>query len=292
MIEDKRVVAWTPFGRQVTVSILAEYLKRDHARGLIDEWWLCLNTDPGQDADLAYAVELAATYDWVKLKARPADCVELRPKQRNTGYFYRYMIDPDTIYLRFDDDIVYVHDAAVERLVRAKTQQPDATACFAFIWNNAICSFFAQQCGVIPKEWGDVQPYCMDSVGWANGEFAVRIHRLLLEHIQAGTVAELFLYQDFSVRLGEQFSVSCFASAGADYAALPDGPGVLVPDEEESWHTIHRPRALGQPNVIIGNALVSHYTFYPQRGVVSPTDVLDRYRALAEALNVAAPAAA
>ena len=24
-------------------------------RGIIDEWWLCLNTDPGQGDDLRYA---------------------------------------------------------------------------------------------------------------------------------------------------------------------------------------------------------------------------------------------
>jgi hypothetical protein len=58
-----------------------------------------------------------------------------------------------------------------------------------------------------------------------------------------------------------------------------------VPDEEESWHTIHRTVATGVPNMIIGNALVSHYTFGPQRGTVLPSGVLDRYRELAATIN-------
>jgi hypothetical protein len=36
--------------------------------------------------------------------------------------------------------------------------------------------------------------------------------------------------------------------------------------------------------VLVGNAIVSHLTFGPQRAHVFATDILDRYRALAEAL--------
>jgi len=60
MIDGRRVVAWTPYGRVRTYSILIKYLERDIRRGLIDEVWLYMNTDPqGQEADIAYAHELA-----------------------------------------------------------------------------------------------------------------------------------------------------------------------------------------------------------------------------------------
>jgi hypothetical protein len=121
----------------------------------------------------------------------------------------------------------------------------------------------------------------MDPTGWANGPFAVRLHELLLAHIEAGTVEDLYLYQDFPLQPGTQFSVSCFASRGEDYAALPQ-PGVLVPDEEESWHTIHRPLATGAPNIIRGNAIVSHFSFFPQHPFLNNTNLLDRYRDLAD----------
>lgn len=281
MIDDKKVVAWTPYGRENTVSILAEYMRRDHQRGVVDEWWLCLNTDPDQVSDLRYAYKLAKENDFIKIKDRPAGIPRLSPKQQNTGAFYRYMTDRDTTFVRFDDDIIYIHPDAIGRLVQAKAEMPHTMCVFPIIWNNAICSWFSQKLGHIPTEYGVVQrPYCMDQVGWADPQFAVRIHRLLLDKIEADTVDELFWYQDYSLQLGQQFSVSCFASAGADYADLQQ-PGVLVPFEEESWHTIHRTRAVGQPNMIIGRALVSHYTFFPQGAVVRATDILDRYRVLA-----------
>lgn len=284
MIDSKRVVAWTPYGRRRTFSLLIKYLERDHARGLVDEAWLYMNTDPvGQEDDIAYAHELAEQFDWVKLKHRP-EGIDLGPlpKQRYTGLAYREMIDRDTVYVRLDDDVIYLHDDAIENLVRARLEMPAPVAVFPIILNNAIVSHFLQACGRVPMEWGAVAPYCMDPVGWANGPFAVKLHELLLGHIEAGTVHELYMYQDFPIAPGTQFSVSCFASLGSMYADLPHGPGVLVPDEEESFHTVHEPVARGVPNILRGNALVAHWSFFPQKPFLDTTTLLDRYREIAD----------
>lgn len=298
MLDGKPVITWTPYGREATVSVLAAYMERDHRRGLVDEWWLCMNTDlQGQEGDLRYAYQLARTHPWIRIKDRPEGMPRRHPKQRNTGYFYQYMTDPDTTYVRFDDDIVYVHEDAVARLVRSARERGThgGVASFPVMWNNSIISWFAQQSGIIPEAgtilpgdsycWPKVGgPYCMDGVGWADGRFAVEIHGLLLDALEKGEdLEEFYFYQDFPVQLGTQFSVSVFASLGAMYAALPQ-PGVLVPDEEEHWHTVHQPRVLGQPNVIVGDALVSHYTFNPQRRIVMASNTLDRYRAIADKL--------
>jgi hypothetical protein len=282
VIDGRRVIAWSPYGRRRTYSILIKYLQRDVARGLVDEVWAFMNTDPvGQEDDVAYAHELAEQYPWFVLKHRPEGVLIHGQKQRNTGYAYRYMTDPETIYLRLDDDVVYLHEDAIENLVRARIDMPAPTAVFPIIINNAICSHFLQLCGKIPMEWGAVNAYCMDPTGWANGPFAVKLHEMLLEKIEQGDVESLYLYQDFPLQPGTQFSVSCFASRGEDYAALPQ-PGVLVPDEEESWHTIHQPVAKGVPNILRGNALVSHWSFFPQHPFLNATDLLDRYRELAD----------
>ncbi len=293
MINGRRVIAWTPYGRVLTYSLLIKYFKREVEKGVVDEVWLFMNTDPtGQEQDVAFAHEVAEQYPWAKLVYRPEGIPRHPgPKQRNTGYAYRYMTDPDAVYVRLDDDIVYLHEDALTNLVQRRIETPAPTAIFATTWNNAIVSWFAQQAGVIPREYGEVGgPYCMNPMGWANGEFAVKIHNLLLDKIEAGRVEDLFLYQDFPIQNpttgspSMQFSVSCFASLGSMYAGLSSGPGVLVPDEEESFHTEHQPSVIGVPNVLVGNAIVSHLTFGPQRAHVFATDILDRYRALAEAL--------
>lgn len=300
MINGRPAITWTPYGREQTVSVLAEYMKRDHERGLVDEWWLCLNTDTtGQEGDLRYAYSLARKHPWIKVKDRPAGYPRREPKQRNTGYFYLYMTDPLTTFIRVDDDIVYVHEEAFTRLARSAWERPETACSFPIMWNNSIISWFAQKSGIIPAPgevtdsrfgeiytWPEVGgPYCMDAVGWANGRFGAEIHDLLLTELEsdAPNMERFFTYQDFPVQLGQQFSVSVFASQGSLYANL-DTPGLLVPDEEENWHTVHRPRVTGQPNIIVGDALVSHFTFKPQQRIITRTDTLDRYRKLALSL--------
>ena len=287
MIDGKYVTAWIPYGRANTVSILVEYLQRDHDQGVVDELWLCLNTDPDQTDDLAWAFQVAKERPWIKLKHRPPGVVHHGRKQRNTGYFYRHMVDPDTIYVRFDDDVVYVHQDTVERLALAAVHG-DQPCAFPIIINNAICSHFLQRDGKIPVEWGEVELYCMDASGWADGQFAVDLHELFLNHVDNGTVESLFGHTDWQLPMGEQFSVSCFASRGSMYAAL-DPPGVLGPDhimEEESWHTETAPRKYGVRNKIISNAVVSHWSFFTQHAFLSEReDLLEEYRALAKGLN-------
>lgn len=280
MIDGKKVVAFTPWGREKTASILFRYLKRDHDLGILDEWWLCENTDADQVGDRAYAASLAAGHDWIKYIPQPDQFNRLKPKQQNTKKFYRFMTDHDTVYVRFDDDIVYVHEDAIERLVRARINKKFPFVIFPIIWNNAVCSYYLQKMEAMPSWWGVVQdPYCMDKVGWADPDFAIGIHNHLLEMIESGTVDKLFLHHDIQLPMGLQFSVSCFAQNGEEY----DKAG-LIESEEESWHTMEMPYETQRPNLILSNSLVAHFSFYHQKQKLMETDLLDRYRKLAEEL--------
>jgi hypothetical protein len=272
-------------------------MKRDYERGILDEWQLWINTDDstilvingefhnvvGQYDDVMYAYKLAEENDWITMVERTWQ--PLFPKQLNTGIFYKTQtIEPGTTYLRFDDDIVYVHEDAIENMVKAKASYAGALAVFPIIWNNAIVSYHLQQQGTVPTSWGHVHPYCMDKVGWESFDFAREMHELLLKCIDANLVDKLYLHHDRPLEKGTQFSVSCFAMNGEDYCEL-DPPGDLKGTEEEHWLTVTRPTETGKNNVIISNAIVSHFSFLHQRKrLLEDTDILDRYRSLADKL--------
>ncbi len=282
MYNNHRVVACTPFGREETIAILFRYLRREHENGLLDTWQLWMNTDANQESDRAYGYSLARDYAWVETKENPRSNIE-HPKQRNTKNFFEYCVDPEAVYVRFDDDIVYLHEDALRNIVESKLSLGDGTLCvFPIIWNNAISSWHLQQRGKIPFEYGVVgSAYCMDPIGWANTQFAERIHNLLLRKIEENDVPSLFLYQDIPLERGQQYSVSCFATEGRDYCKI-NPPGRIEGCDDEYWHTIKRPAETGQVNMIMGAALVSHYSFYPQRHYLRTyTDILARYGRLA-----------
>jgi hypothetical protein len=281
VINGKRVVAWTPYGRFRTVEILLSYLQRDHDRGLVDEYWLYMNTRRGEEGkdDREWARRIATRRDWVKQVRRPDDVRIYRKIQMNTMYAYRFMVDEDTIYIRFDDDIVYLEPGCVEALAMDALGGPQLCS-FPIIINNAVVSHHLQSHGLIPlaePDWPEVGNHCMDPIGWTDGGFAVRLHELLLSHIDAGTVDELFMHTTLPLR-PQQFSVSCFAARGSEYAKIN---GVLD-TEEERWHTVVRPRELGEDNTLVPNALVSHLTFLTQWRHFAPGapggHILDEYR--------------
>lgn len=281
MIDGHKVVVFTPWGRELTGSLLYRYLKRDHAAGVVDEWHLWLNMDEDQVGDAEYAATLDKDNDWIKrieLAERPH-----HPKQLNTGLFYRFTQDEDTVYVRMDDDIVWIEEHAIRNLVSARVSNPFPFVVFPLIWNNAVCSYYLQQGEQMPSWWGVVGNHCMDPVGWANPEFAENIHNHLLKMIDEDAVDKLFMHTSIQLPVGHQFSVSCFAQFGAEYKKVNGNLGNLLAVEEEGWHTMSQPYIHQRPNVIVPNALVSHFSFYHQRDyLLNQTDLLDRYRALAE----------
>jgi hypothetical protein len=293
-VDGKKVVVFTPFGRELTVSILYKYLKRDHERGIVDEWQLWMNTDTedqvvvkngqiemlnAQVSDTKYGYKLAKENDWITVHERQWE--PKYPKQLNTGMFYQFAAqDPDAVYIRFDDDMVYIHEDAITNLVRSRMLNNDSFVVFPIIWNNAVVTHHLQQMGIVPKDWGEVEPYCMDKNGWADPEFAEKMHNLLLSAIEAGVVDKLYFHHDRQLPLGQQFSVSCFAIDGKIYSAYH-----LREHEEEDWHTVYMPRRTGVYNKICSNAVVSHFSFFHQRDhLLNNTDILQRYKKLADKL--------
>lgn len=282
-VEGHRVVATTPYGRKNTVSILFEYMKRDHEAGILDEWELWMNTDPDQIEDVAYAHLLSDENDWITLKERPAHRDQNHVKQYNTRTFFEYNTDPNTIYVRFDDDIVYVHEDAIENLVKQQIHN-DAFVSFPIIINNAVSSWHLQMQGVIPRDWGKLEPYCMDPIGWADGEFAEKLHLQMLANIEAGTPEKMFMYNDVQLPANLQFSVSCFAYSGQDLIDHCDPPGYIEGMYDEHFFSVEMPQKLNRPNIIVGTSLVSHYTFFPQREHIEGTHILDKYREVSQNL--------
>lgn len=287
MYNNQQIIACTPYGREVTVSLLFKYLQKEHEKGILDYWQLWMNTDPHQQSDRDYAYRLAAENEWITTIERPQHRnTSHAQKQYNTRTFFEWCTRPETVYVRFDDDIVYLHEDALHNLIKAKVGLGDSTLCaFPIIWNNAVCSWHLQQRGSIPLEFGKVESaYCMDPIGWADPHFAERIHNLLLDKIVANDVPSLFMYQDVQLAPRQQFSVSCFATESRDYNLLSP-PGYFDDCDDEYWHTVKRPAETGQSNVIVGNSLISHFTFYPQRDhIVNNTNILQRYRELADGL--------
>lgn len=270
-----KVISVCPAGRRRFLEILVPYLLRN--RDVIHEhhWWL--NTrDPG---DVAYIRGLASEHpSFFRVVAKPHD-----PRLGTGANIWTYLrecVAPDTLYLRFDDDICYVAPDAIANLVRYRQEHRRPFLVLGNIVNNAVCTHFRQRAGIVPASWGNVANECMDAVGWNSGTFARRLHHLFLDDLEQGR-HERWTQHGFPIDGTSRFSVNAISWFGADLAGTPE----IAIDEvdEEPFLTADLPKRLGRPNEVCPDALFGHYAFYTQRDYLERAcpEILARYRAIA-----------
>lgn len=314
MIDGKKVVAFTPAGRIRYMEILWRYVEHEHSLGHIDEWVLFNNAYTPEDA--AYTASLPQRGSWIRVIEVPLPSIPGRPitlgvdprtRQRiikpavsttigrrgahHISTFYAHMTETDCIYLRLDDDLVHLDPNAVERLVRYKLANPRAWLVYPTIVNNTRMSYWLQQEGVIPDDWGLLQNVFLEVTAWRSATFAEQLHRLALPWITEGRLSEVFRLRD-RVLLNhaepgvpdQQYaqghvSINCFVMDGKDMALC------RVPPDEEGYLSDFRPKMLNRCNHVCGNAAVVHFAYHPQTTEMEATGLLQEYARLAAKLG-------
>ena len=256
------VVLCVPCGRRRYLEVLFSALAP--FRGIVDRCELWLNTDDAADAADVRAT--AARDAWFALVEPPLPKAPRRELWRNVHAFYPDCCRPGTIYVKCDDDVVFVD--SVERFrafLDLRIDRPDVFLLSANVVNSPVCTHLHQAEGMLPGLTRTVPRSWFDDYGMS-GPVAVAAHRAFLDR-----GARWFDMPDVDLR-GERFAINWVAWLGEDFAAF-DG---RVPENDEEWLTT-RP---GRTNAIAGGFVVCHFAFARQRAHVDATDVLSRYRAL------------
>lgn len=268
MFGNHRVVCVTPAGRRRYMELLVPQVL---ASGCVDEYQIWVNTR--DEGDLAYLRSLPLLDPRIRLVESP-----LPPNGNATiNQFFTGCIDPDAVYVRFDDDIVHIEPGGIERLVAFRLENPGYFLVFPLIVNNAVCSHILQENGVLSGGGQYVPAQAMDKLAWADPAFAEGLHRAFLHLLRTGDVGRLRF--DRRLVAMNRVSINCISWLGATFA----GFGGVVPDgqDEEEWLTVRHPGRHGLVNCIHGEVVVAHFAFYPQRERLDATDLLEQYRDLA-----------
>lgn len=262
-------VVVTPAGRRRYLEVLFGNLKRE--RQDFDRWDIWVNTDV--DADVEYCRSLAAQNDWVRAIELPGIN---EVSNFNIRRFFPGAMDRDSVYVRLDDDIVWVEPGFFGKMVAHRLENRKPFLVFANIVNNAILSHLHQRNGLI-----DHHKLCgyfyTDDTGWKDPLFAEKVHRSFLNDLKEGRL-DLWRssFRIWTLNDYERVSVNAISWMGSDMA---DIGGVVDKDEEECLSMVI-PRRLGRPNEIFGGAVASHFAFCSQRDHMDKTDVLSLYAGL------------
>jgi hypothetical protein len=269
-----RVEIITPGGRRRYLEILYKYLKSQKAD--FDIWQLWVNTTDQEDIE--YMLDLAAENHWIQCYECP---VPVNGISTICHFFGDNTKREDTIYIRFDDDVVYLDPNFIRDFKEVRLKYRDPFFIYPNIVNNVCMSHIHQRNGLFEYPMNIHYDAC-DAVGWRDPRSTEVIHNTFIADVEAGQVEKWRrAFSLWRLTYGDHVSINSIAFFGYDMKTIE-----RIGNPEEDDIAVHIPRATGRYNMVVGAPLCAHFAFYTQRPYLEREggNVLRRYGELADRL--------
>jgi hypothetical protein len=281
MKNNYKIVAVTPAGRQRYMSILKKYINKN--KHILDRWDIWVNTN--NPLDLQYIDSLKQSDpDFINLIFSDYPYNYWGHPNLNISPFWDKSTDEDTIYIRLDDDVVFIADGTIDNLVEFRINNPQYLFIYPFIINNIHHSKNLQDRELITKEYGLIRTEeelfgqgIYDPVGLLNPMFARETHNVFFKHYKNNTLSELMTPEVITWKYGSQISINCICWFGSFMKTITPLQEGKWPVDEENYLTTQAPGNLNMPLCTIPNTLISHFLFGPQRAQGEMEDILQQY---------------
>lgn len=276
------IVTVTPAGRARYMDVLSIWIEIFHQHitknyPTINHrhvWWI--NTENPNDA--AYIKRRCSESKFESFE-------ELKVPYAANGSIYTFFkncCDPDTVYIRMDDDVCYAPPQSIFELYRTRVMYKEPFLILGNIVNNSLCAHLHHRMGIVGKPpLGFGQYFCTDGLTWGKGEAAEFYHRSFLESLRRRNHGHEYkrdmLWQ---LHYFERFSINVISWLGKDMADIWGSKDGFEPDEEY-FLTVEYPTKMNRPNAIDFGAVFSHFAYGPQRDHMDTTDLLVQYMDLA-----------
>lgn len=261
----KKIIV-TPAGRQRYLEVLLQNLLNN--KNEFDIWELWVNTT--DQNDIKYMRLIEKEHNFIRLKYSSI------PINGNLSIynFFKDCIDINSVYLRLDDDIVYCHPGSINNMFESRINDESPFLYYGNIVNNSIITHLHQRMKIMPIT-KIAQYNCMDSVGWKDPMFAQEVHNNFFNKEKENSLDSYYI-NDWLLYDYSRVSINVISWLGKTFAEF-DG---IVGHDEELWLSVDKPKSINKPNIIKGNTLFVHYSFYTQRPYLDTTNILEKYKLL------------
>jgi hypothetical protein len=284
VFEGYRVIVVCPAGRRHVADLMRQHVEQ--ARPVVDKvhWWL--NTDDPED--LAYFRGLYRAAPDFYCTIAHVGATEFSRRHMLISRFFRHTIDPKTIYVRIDDDVVWMVEGCIQKLLAHRVQYPDAYLVYGNIVNSSRFMHLHQKQGAFDPgfeiEYAINHPTNRQSVPAGLAAHEAFLHTA--EAIAAGGDRETLLepWTRFGRHVfgpGEYNDANMLSWFGRDFAVW--GGHCPPRIHEEQWICLRMPAKHGcRIHEACGDALCVHYASSPQwAGISAQPSILERYARLA-----------
>lgn len=282
MIDGYKVVTCSPVGRKKYVEIQVQYLLK--LRNIIDKHVFWINTTNREDLD--YFDSLINEYpDFFEKKVLNLE--DLPIKGVNVGKFYKYYTEPNTIYCKIDDDIVFMQLSKFKDFIKFRINNPQYFLVYANIINSGLSFYIHNKHGaydlIIPKKI----EYNSLSMAWEKPEFAEFSFNQFFKNLEKNTLNKY----DFGIWVlneYERHSINFISWLGSEFAKIDHS---RWESDDEKWLSEIRPAERLMPNCIYGGFLTVHYAFHTQREVLdSKKEILQTFDYISKNIEMKNPA--
>lgn len=260
----KRIIV-TPAGRKRYLEILFTVLKNN--KNEFDRWDIWVNTSNQEDIDYIY--KISTENDFIETKKCKLDYTG-GPAIHS---FFTDYINDDELYLRIDDDVVYIQKGSINKMFEEREKDKEHFLLYGNIVNNAIITHLHQRNGCIKLDKGRVGYESGDSLGWRDEKYAEYIHKTFITKLNEDKIDD-FKINDWILFDFERVSINVISWRGDEFNKF-DG---IVGGDEEQWLSVDKPREINKYNKIIGDSIFVHYAFFTQRDHLDTTPILQEYK--------------
>jgi hypothetical protein len=270
-MKETQTIIVTPAGRKRYLEILFNHLSKQKKDFTV--WQLWLNTENQEDIEFCKSLE--RHYDWI-------ECYDLDVPFRGLKSiytFFKYCINKDCVYIRLDDDVVYLEKGFIRKFATARKKNPVPFLMYANIVNNVLCDHIHQRIGALSLNPCPINYSVMDEIGWADPQVAKVKHDSFFENYYQNNIDSYKFNFFWRLKLHnvERCSINAISWLGERFAEF----GGVVGEDEEQWLSVDKPVHDGSYNVIYGDALCVHYAFYTQRDFIDSQDyILKKYKTI------------
>lgn len=280
MIDGYKIVTCGPVGRKRYLEILVRYLFK--LKNIIDKHIFWINTE--DQTDLNYINQLVMDYpdffEIIQLDNNPDF-----KGNANVGRFYKYCTDPNTVYCKIDDDIVFLQLSKFEKFIRFRINNPQYFLIFANTLNSGLSHFLHNKNGAYdlntcPK----VDYFCMNRA-WYEWQYAVFAFQQFQQRLMEDSL-DRFDFGKWILSDYERHSINFISWMGIEFSDIN-----VWDKDDEGWLSVDKPAEKMKPNCIYGGFLVVHYAFFTQREMLDKkTEILDFFNTLSLQVEMKNPA--
>ena len=268
MYKNYRIVVVTPSGRQKYQSLLFKYIKNNF--DIIDEYRIWLNTKNKEDIFWLQNI---------KNKKVTIDSRENVNDIKTICQYFDNCIDHNTIYIRLDDDIVYLEKLFFQKLIDFRINNPDFLFVSANIINNHFCFNVQKKLGLINFIDNLLDP-----------KQAEKLHNYFIDLVYKNKIEKMFFDKEIASNY-EQININAICWFGKhldkNYKIIKKNKIIykkslvqFICENEEMNITNVLPKITKKYNCVCGDAVCSHFSFRQQIDYLKNTDLLKKYKNL------------